>query len=67
MVLVLAIRGWEPRDCSPAREEPSPWLRSSQLAVRTLEQTEEREGQLPVYLAAGICAADCALSFAVFW
>ena len=67
MVLVLASRAWEPRDLSSAREESSPWLRSGQLALRTLEQTEEREGQLPVYLAAGICAAGCALSFAVFW
>ena len=67
MVLVLASRAWEPRDRSPVREEPSPWLRSGQLAVRTLEQIEEREGQLPMYLAAGIFAAGCALSFAVFW
>ena len=67
MVLVLASRAWEPCDRSPVREEPSPWLPSGQLAVRTLEQTEEREGQLPVYLAAGIFAAGCALNFAVFW
>ena len=67
MVLVSAVRGWEPREFSLAREEQSPWLRSSQLAVQALEQTEQREGQLPAYLAAGIFAAGCALTFAVFW
>ena len=67
LVLVLSIRGWYPRDCSLVRDEPSPRLRSSQLALRALEHTEERDRQLPVYLAAEICAAGCALRFAVFW
>ena len=41
--------------------------RSSQLALRALEDTEEQDGQLPVYVAVEICAAGCALRFAVFW
>ena len=69
MVLVSLYAGWVPRDFSLEHQEQSPWLRSSQLAVRQLQQAETGESaqSLPAYLAVGTFAVGCVLTFVVFW
>ena len=69
MVLVSVLAGWEPRDFSLEHQEQSPWLRTSQLAVRELQQAETGGSaqSLPVYLAIAIFAVGCVLSFVVLW
>ena len=69
MVLVSAFAGWEPRGISLVRNhEQSPWLRTSQLAVRELQEEEDSSARaLPAYLAVALFAVGCLLSFVVLW
>ena len=69
MVLVSAFAGWEPRGISLVRnQEQSPWLRTSQLAVRELQEEEDSSARaLPAYLAVALFAVGCLLSFVVLW
>ena len=69
MVLVSAFAGWEPRGISLVRnQEQSPWLRTSQLAVRELQEEEDSSARaLPAYLAVALLAVGCLLSFVVLW
>ena len=71
MVLISAFVGWESRSFSLVEEhhEQSPWLRSSQMAVRQLQQSETSGAarHLPAYLAVALFAVGCVLSFVVFW
>ena len=69
MVLVSAFAGWEPRGISLVRnQEQSPWLRTSQLAVRELQEEEDSSARaLPAYLAVALFAVGCLLSFVVVW
>ena len=74
MVIVSLVRGWEPRGASleDRHEERGEWLRSSQLAVRSLESGETGAPRgpasiLPAVLALLVVALGCYLSFVVFW
>ena len=71
MVLVSVFVGWESRSFSRVEEhqEQSAWLRSSQMAVQELQQTEVGGAvrSLPAYLAVALLVAGCVLSFVVFW
>lgn len=69
MVLVSAFAGWEPRGISLVEhQEQSPWLRTSQLAVRELQEEEDTSARaLPAYLAVALVAVGCLLSFVVLW
>ena len=71
------MAGWESRDTLLHQDhvEEGAWLRSSQLAVRELEQASpERHSDqgtithfVPVLLAIVVVATGCILSFVVFW
>ena len=69
MVPVSTFAGWEPRGISLVRNhEQSPWLRTSQLAVRELQEEEDSSARaLPAYLAVALFAVGCLLSFVVLW
>ncbi len=69
MVLVSVFVGWQPRNFSLVEHrEESPWLRSSQLAVRALQQPAGESVQaLPAYLAIALFAVGCVMSFVVLW
>jgi len=71
-VLISLFVGWE--DLSAIlHEEEGEWLRSSQQAVRQLEDTSmgqeqgARSARIPLFLSLGIVAVGCFLAFVVFW
>jgi len=73
MVVVSLVAGWESSSAFDltGRQEKSPWLRSSQLKIREIQdeitKRAAHDQRLPALLSLLALAVGCVLTFVVFW
>jgi len=70
MLVTSLWTGWQPCDESAidSHQEQSKWLKPSQQAIRSLEQTSgHRSAILPAILAITVVGIGCSICFILFW